>query len=70
MACVFQMGRDHIGCLVHGCFNASIAKPKNDSNQEWAGYNLTLGEEFVLEVIKVFTQNGVLSMRGKLPDDG
>ena len=65
--CVNHVGRGHVGCLVHGCFNASVPQPM-DSGDTWPGYGLVMGQEFLFEVDKTFTQNGVLSMKGKLID--
>lgn len=65
--CVNHVGKGHVGCLVHGCFNASIPQPW-DSSDTWPGYNLVNEQEFLFEVDKTYTQNGILSMRGKLID--
>jgi DNA-directed RNA polymerase I subunit RPA43 len=56
---------NHVGCLVHRCFNASVHKP-HDLMVEWQGSHLQLGEEFVFEVKKIFVHNGVMSLRGIL----
>ncbi|XP_052066352.1 DNA-directed RNA polymerase I subunit RPA43-like [Mytilus californianus] len=55
----------HVGCLVHQCFNASIHKPK-DMQSEWEGTQLQLGDEFIFKVTNIYTNNGVLSLRGNI----
>lgn len=59
---------NHVGCLVHQCFNASIHRPHN-YNGEWKGTELQIGEEFVFVVTKIFVHNGVMSLRGNLCDE-
>ncbi|VDI80733.1 DNA-directed RNA polymerase I subunit RPA43 [Mytilus galloprovincialis] len=55
----------HVGCLVHQCFNASIHKPR-DLESEWEGTQLQIGEEFIFKVTNIYTNNGVLSLRGNI----
>ena len=63
--CVNKLGQDHVGCLVHGLFNASILRPRHISYQEWEGSKLNGGDEFVFEVTKLSKQSGLLSITGK-----
>ena len=65
--CVNHIGKGHIGCLVHDCFNGAVPQPW-DSGDTWPGNNLDNGQEFLFEVDQIHTQNGILSMRGKLID--
>ena len=65
--CVNHIGKGHVGCLVHDCFNGAVPQPW-DSGDTWPGYNLVDGQEFLFEIDQIHTQNGILSMRGKLID--
>ena len=63
---VNKFGYDHIGCLVHGCFNASIAKPRLQN-----GYDinsLAVGSKFTFRVVGLESLNGVLLISGVLDD--
>ena len=71
---VNKLGHDHVGCLVHHVFNAAIHKPRGGhggggdggDNNTWAGAELRVGQEVVIEVTKLHIFNGVVSIRGKL----
>nr|XP_033786819.1 DNA-directed RNA polymerase I subunit RPA43 [Geotrypetes seraphini] len=57
----------HIGCLVHGCFNASIPKPPPMSVEDWQNLGLNIGDELEFEVFKLDSDAvGVFCIRGKL----
>ena len=58
---VNKTSSSHVGCLVHGRFNASLAKPRSRKNG-WVGNNLEIGTEFVLRVMDLRTVAGVLSI--------
>ena len=62
---VNKVAKNHIGCLVHGCFNASVSRPQSTVNG-WDGSLLELGQEFLFQVTSIESENGVLFMRGKL----
>ncbi|XP_070564776.1 DNA-directed RNA polymerase I subunit RPA43-like [Ptychodera flava] len=64
---VHKIEVDHVGCLVHGCFNAAILKPEHVRNG-WKGAGLTMGQEFILRVVQIETERGVLSMKGVVAD--
>lgn len=57
----------HIGCLVHGRFNASLARPKTCQNG-WIGARLDIGTEFIFRVVDLQTVAGVLSIVGQIKD--
>ncbi|CAG2242427.1 RPA43 [Mytilus edulis] len=59
----FIMFRPAVG--FHQCFNASIHKPR-DLESEWEGTQLQIGEEFIFKVTNIYTNNGVLSLRGNI----
>ncbi|XP_074660830.1 uncharacterized protein LOC141913257 [Tubulanus polymorphus] len=59
---VNKLSKGHIGCLVHGRFNASI--PKFDESVG-AVPALAVGQEVVLRVTSVYPHSGVLSIKGQ-----
>lgn len=61
---VNKLGSDHIGCLVHNCFNASIPKPFG-SQLNWQS-EFDIDQELTFEVTGIHTHNGIVSIRGKL----
>jgi len=65
---VNKLGEQHIGCLVHNCFNASISKPVDVEMSDWEGFKLDLGEKFFFQVTDVSGQNGLIFIRGTLPE--
>ncbi|XP_006814864.1 uncharacterized protein LOC102804545 [Saccoglossus kowalevskii] len=62
---VRKIGIDHIGCLVHGCFNSSVPKPDNAING-WKGGTLVMGQEVILQVDRLDALRGVLSIKGHI----
>lgn len=61
-----HQGRD-IGCLVHGCFNASIPKPEQMSTEQWHTVEINVGDELEFEVFRLDSDAaGVFCIRGKL----
>ncbi|KAJ3330685.1 hypothetical protein HDU91_003517, partial [Kappamyces sp. JEL0680] len=77
---VSKVSPDHIACVVHGLFNASIAKdqlPPNSwtwdaDNHYWSGYTnngqvvLTQGSIIKFRVTKLETKGDMISIRGSL----
>ncbi|XP_013402576.2 DNA-directed RNA polymerase I subunit RPA43-like [Lingula anatina] len=63
-----KLGRDHIGCIVHRCFNASILKPR-DADSDWQN-NFKVGQEVIFQVLNLYSNNRVLSLRGRLHHTG
>ncbi|KAL2080646.1 hypothetical protein ACEWY4_024439 [Coilia grayii] len=62
-----KIGLTHVGCLVHGCFNASIPKPKEISAELWRDSGLATGGSLEFEVVQLDADAaGVLLIRGKL----
>ncbi|XP_070702513.1 DNA-directed RNA polymerase I subunit RPA43 [Pempheris klunzingeri] len=64
---VNKLGVSHVGCLVHGCFNASIPKPNLVSVETWRDTGPRIGAELEFEVTALDADAvGVLLIRGRL----
>ncbi|XP_024116778.1 DNA-directed RNA polymerase I subunit RPA43 [Oryzias melastigma] len=64
---VNKLGVSHVGCLVHGCFNASIPKPNLVSVETWRDAGPKIGTELEFEVTALDADAaGVLLIRGRL----
>ncbi|XP_044026926.1 DNA-directed RNA polymerase I subunit RPA43 [Siniperca chuatsi] len=64
---VNKLGASHVGCLVHGCFNASIPKPNLVSVETWRDAGPRIGAELEFEVTALDADTvGVLLIRGRL----
>lgn len=64
---VNKLGVSHVGCLVHGCFNASIPKPNLVSVETWRDGGPKIGSELEFEVTALDADAaGVLLIRGRL----
>ncbi|XP_056439149.1 DNA-directed RNA polymerase I subunit RPA43 [Gadus chalcogrammus] len=64
---VNKLGASHVGCLVHGCFNASIPKPNLISVDTWREMGPRIGAGLEFEVNQIDAdQVGVLLIRGRL----
>ncbi|XP_078123684.1 DNA-directed RNA polymerase I subunit RPA43 [Sander vitreus] len=64
---VNKLGVSHVGCLVHGCFNASIPKPNLVSVETWRDAGPRIGAELEFEVTALDADTaGVLLIRGRL----
>ncbi|XP_010751411.2 DNA-directed RNA polymerase I subunit RPA43 [Larimichthys crocea] len=64
---VNKLGVSHVGCLVHGCFNASILKPNLVSVETWRDAGPRIGTELEFEVTALDADSvGVLLIRGRL----
>lgn len=59
-----RMGTDFLGMLVHGIFNITVPRPRDQDPNRF-----TLGQEEYAEVSKVYKQNGLLSLRATLKTD-
>lgn len=64
---VNKLGLGHVGCLVHGCFNASIPRPNLVSMETWrdAGPRIGTELEFTVKALDADAA-GVLLIRGQL----
>ncbi|KFQ74793.1 DNA-directed RNA polymerase I subunit RPA43, partial [Phoenicopterus ruber ruber] len=62
-----KVAPSHIGCLIHGCFNASIPKPEEMSIVQWQELGLKIGDELKFRVLHLdFDAAGVFFIRGGL----
>ncbi|KFZ55371.1 DNA-directed RNA polymerase I subunit RPA43, partial [Podiceps cristatus] len=62
-----KVAPSHIGCLIHGCFNASIPKPEEMSIVQWQELGLKIGDELKFQVLHLdFDAAGVFFIRGGL----
>ncbi|XP_059366153.1 DNA-directed RNA polymerase I subunit RPA43-like [Carassius carassius] len=62
-----KTGVGHLGCLVHGCFNASVVKPSLLSSEQWRDSGLCVGQSLEFEVFQLDADAaGVLLIRGRL----
>lgn len=64
---VNKLGMSHVGCLVHGCFNASIPKPNLVPMETWRDAGPRIGADLEFEVTALDADSvGVLLIRGRL----
>ncbi|XP_072859379.2 DNA-directed RNA polymerase I subunit RPA43 isoform X1 [Pogona vitticeps] len=62
-----KVAPSHLGCLVHGCFNASIPKPDHISTDEWKNVGFQIGNRLVFKVLQFDSDAaGVFCIRGRL----
>ncbi|NXU56734.1 RPA43 polymerase, partial [Turnix velox] len=62
-----KVAPSHIGCLIHGCFNASIPKPEQMSVDQWQELGLKIGDELKFQVLHLDSDAaGVFFIRGEL----
>ncbi|XP_010711100.1 LOW QUALITY PROTEIN: DNA-directed RNA polymerase I subunit RPA43, partial [Meleagris gallopavo] len=62
-----KVAPSHIGCLIHGCFNASIPKPEHMSAAEWQELGFKIGDELKFQVVHLDSDAaGVFFIRGQL----
>ncbi|XP_051948748.1 DNA-directed RNA polymerase I subunit RPA43-like [Xyrauchen texanus] len=62
-----KIGVGHVGCLVHGCFNASVVKPSLLTPEQWRDCVLSFGSSLEFEVFQLDADAaGVLLIRGRL----
>ncbi|XP_034560765.1 DNA-directed RNA polymerase I subunit RPA43 [Notolabrus celidotus] len=67
MGKVNKLGVSHVGCLVHGCFNASIPKPNLVTVETWRDAGPRIGADLEFEVTALDADIfGVLLIRGRL----
>lgn len=61
---VNKFGADHVGCLVHNCFNASVSTSNFRNGLIYD--NLAIGSQFAFKVIGTEAVNGVLAITGRV----
>ncbi|NXW46059.1 RPA43 polymerase, partial [Nyctiprogne leucopyga] len=62
-----KVAPSHIGCLIHGCFNASIPKPEQMSIVQWQELGFKIGDELKFQVLHLDSDAaGVFFIRGEL----
>ncbi|POI34975.1 hypothetical protein CIB84_001273 [Bambusicola thoracicus] len=62
-----KVAPSHIGCLIHGCFNASIPKPEHMSAAEWQELGFKIGDELEFRAVHLDSDAaGVFFIRGQL----
>ncbi|XP_071416117.1 DNA-directed RNA polymerase I subunit RPA43 isoform X2 [Pithys albifrons albifrons] len=62
-----KVAPSHIGCLIHGCFNASIPKPEQMSIVQWQELGFKIGDELKFQVLHLDSDTaGVFFIRGGL----
>ncbi|OXB62912.1 hypothetical protein ASZ78_008888 [Callipepla squamata] len=62
-----KVAPSHIGCLIHGCFNASIPKPEHMSVAEWQELGFKVGDELKFRAVHLDSDAaGVFFIRGQL----
>ena len=59
---VNSIGVNHVGCLVHNSFNASISDFRNG----FVFDSLDIGSQFTFKVIAIVDANGVLAIKGEV----
>ncbi|XP_073486165.1 DNA-directed RNA polymerase I subunit RPA43 isoform X2 [Aquarana catesbeiana] len=64
---VNNVAPSHIGCLIHGCFNASIPKPFKMPIEAWQHVGVKIGDQMEFEVFRLDSDAvGVFCIRGKM----
>ncbi|KAJ1101142.1 hypothetical protein NDU88_006214 [Pleurodeles waltl] len=64
---VNKVAPSHIGCLVHGCFNASLPKPYKMLAEDWQNLGVKIGDELEFDVARLDSDAvGVFCIRGRL----
>ncbi|XP_068944852.1 DNA-directed RNA polymerase I subunit RPA43 [Petaurus breviceps papuanus] len=64
---VNKVAPSHVGCLVHGCFNASIPKPEHMAPEQWQSLRFQVGDQLEFQVSRLDSDAaGVFCIRGKL----
>ncbi|KAM8967106.1 DNA-directed RNA polymerase I subunit RPA43 [Pelodytes ibericus] len=64
---VNKVAPSHIGCLVHGCFNASVPKPHKMPIEVWQHVEVKIGDNMEFSVFRLDSDAvGVFCIRGNL----
>jgi hypothetical protein len=61
-----QKGVNHIDCVVHKCFRVVIPRPTEETNEEWLGTLVNIGEQVTFEVEVCDFTGSVPYFRGRL----
>lgn len=65
---VNKKSQDHIGCLVHKYFNATISRPNEVKFDNWSGKELNIGDVILFKVSNVNLGRRLPYIRGFLID--
>jgi hypothetical protein len=63
---VNKKGADHIGCLVHKCFHVSIPRSIEETDEEWPGTSVNIGDQVTFVVEACDFTGSLPYIRGKL----
>ena len=64
-----EVAPDHVGCLALDYFNVSIPVPKAKKGHQYGDKrfkDLQTGTELLVEVFKIQSMHGIISIQGKL----
>ena len=67
---VTKVGKDHVGCVLYGCFNASVVCSGDKGRSDWWSREFGEGEEVWFVVTKLDVTKRLLSLRGEYLDLG
>ncbi|XP_047112997.1 titin homolog [Schistocerca piceifrons] len=67
---VNKRSADHVGCLVHKAFNVSIPRPECETDGDWQGYYVEIGQEVTFRVESLDLTGSLPYMLGCLLDVG
>jgi hypothetical protein len=57
---------DHIGCLVHKCFHVSLPRSIEDTDEDWPGTSVNIGDQVTFVVEACDFAGSLPYIRGKL----
>ena len=63
---VNKNGVNHIGCMVHKCFYIAIPRPTEETDEEWLGTSVNIGDQVTFSVEECDFTESLPYIRGKL----
>jgi hypothetical protein len=63
---VIQKGVDHFFCVVHKYFYVAIPRPDEETEEEWLGTSVNIGDQVTFRVLVVDFTSNVPHIQGKL----